>query len=132
MDIQYKTDESIKEFIDSVDVITMRELIAFMYPYADKKSLSKRGYSSSRIARHWDYVLKTKNWSKIKNHINYKIKNGNFKTEQFNKYKEIYMSDGRIRSCGTRRAKRLLMNIYRFDLSRGVILTYNKRINDDI
>lgn len=127
----YKTDDSIKEFIDSKEVLTMRELVGFMYPENTKYNW-KRSYSNPRIAKYWNYVLETKNWAKIKNHINYKIKNGNFNRKNFNKYKEIYDMDERIRTCGTRRAQRLLMNIYKFHLARSVISNYNKRIHDDI
>ena len=121
-----KTDTEIKEFIDSREVLSKNDLCEFVYGI-------RRGYTShERIYKWWEYVLRTKEWSKLRCYKEHKINNGNFGVENFNKYKEIYDKDLRIREAGSRKAQKILENVYSFHLARNIIINYKRKVQNEL
>lgn len=116
-----KSEKEIKEFIDSKEVITQRELNKFIYGYTG-------GDRNSKFRHWWDYVLKTKDWKKLKEYRDKKItslNNGKFET-----FKKLYDKDERLRMYGTKRQKKLLLNIYGLDYGRTTLAAYNKKLKN--
>lgn len=119
-----KTDKEIRDFIDSKEVLTQRELNEFIYGYW------KTVIPGTTIYKYWQYVLQTKDWKKLRNYRENKINFTNFKMENFNKYKEIYEKDSRIRERGSRYAQRILEQVYKFHLARNIIISYKRKIEN--
>lgn len=118
-----KTDSEIKEFIDSKEALTQKELAEWMY--------DNKWRSTQRLYKWWDYVLQTKNWDDLKEYRDNKINNGNPKTEErarFKEYLKLYNSDGRISKNGKRYISKLLKEVYNFEIPYVTIGRYNKLI----
>ena len=119
------TDEEIKNFIDSRDVLTVQELYRFVFP--DQKT--KYGKIEGKLVRWWEYVLKTKDWKLLREYREKKINEGNFNHKNFNKYKDIHEKDTRVRESGTRRTQAILREVYDLKLARSVISSYKRKLN---
>ncbi len=87
--------------------------------------------NNSTIRIWWDYVLRTKDWKKLKEYRIKKELEGGFKVDLFNSYKSAYLKDNRISSNGTRVAQRILLNIYGIKMTRVRISSYKKIIEND-
>jgi len=121
-----KTDAEIKEFIDGREVLTQTELGMFIYPDSQRKISG----SSGRTKRWWAYVLKVKNWKKLREHKEYKQRTNNLKVERFNKFRKIYQSDQRMQEFGKRRIRNLLIKVYDLDIPLATLGRYIKDLKN--
>lgn len=117
-----KTDKEIKDWIDSQEVLTMMELYHFVCPWTKRNRPGKQ--ERKRINDYWGYVLETKDWGKLREYRNKKINRGSFKQDNFDKFKEIYSSDKRIREAGKRKTKTLLNEVYNLNIGLQAIVNY--------
>lgn len=116
-----KSDNEIKEWIDSREVMTMRELAAFLY------GKGNRSTGNPRFLLWWGYVLQTKNLTDLKLHRERKIITqggwGMVSPERVQRAREIILSDPRLLASGYKRGLRILENVYGIKMS---ITTYKK------
>jgi hypothetical protein len=84
------------------------------------------GTNRKRIADWWDYVLRTKNWKKLREYGEYRQKN--YFKSKFDEYKKIHDSDKRMKEFGLRRQKRLLQNVYGLSYSLSTLSNYSNQI----
>ncbi len=113
-----KSEEEIKDFIDSKEALTFTELQKFI-----------RGYNSGKIMRlenkMWDYVLATKDCKILRN---YKIKRLTNNAElSFDEFNQIYNKDERFRKYGRKRIKKLLEEQYQKNIGGTLITIYLQR-----
>ncbi len=116
-----RSDEETKEFIDSKEVITRTELSMFMYGY-------KKPSAECRIVKWWDYVLQTKDWDKLKKYRTAKINHTDIPCDRYNKIKQIYLTDPRLKNTGKRTTRRILRDVYKICLSDTTVSRYLKKI----
>jgi len=116
-----KSDDEIKEWIDSREVVTQTELWKFIYGYS-------KGDYTPIFTKWWLYVIEYKDLSKLKNYANQKIKDGRFNHELFNKVKSVYDSDARLRDLGYRLGARLLKNVYGIEIAKTTYHSYKRKI----
>jgi len=119
------TDEEIKNFIDSREVLTIQELCKVIFP----NHKAKGGKYKGSMIRWWEYVLRTKDWKLLREYQEKKINEGNFNHKNFNKYKDIHEKDTRVRESGTRRTQAILREVYDLKLARSVISSYKRKLN---
>lgn len=104
-----KTDKEIKEWIDGREAVCKTELQRFIYGYVT-------GRYSTKLMEWWGYVLNTKNWETLKSHPKLKQLNANRNMELFNRVKDIWNNDPRMKTVGYRTVKKYLQNIYQIDI----------------
>jgi hypothetical protein len=121
-----KTDQEIKEFIDSSKALTMGELVEFIY--GEKDSDTSRYRNRKKTQNWWGYVLQTKNWGNLRDYREKKIHEVNRKVERFNKFSEIYQSDKRCQMYGKRRIRTLLNKVYNLDIPLPTLNRYIKEL----
>jgi len=123
-----KNDKEIKEFIDSKEVLTIKELSVFVYPNWGENALKKSMSQKYRVKEWWSYVLKTKDWGKLQEYKKHKIYDWNLDKERYKKFTELYKRDERIRVWGSRKLKDFLLGRYNIVISRSSIQQYKKRL----
>jgi hypothetical protein len=101
-----KSDLEIKEFIDSREVLTKRELTEFIYG-----ELKDYRLNSKFINNAWDYALQTKNWQKMKEYQKTRIKYGN-KLTHIPELLELSKTDKRLLEFGKRKLVKFLNEHY--------------------
>ena len=121
-----RTDEEIKAWIDAREALTAKELMRFMYFIPEGQKLISHTHSG--MMKWWKYVLATKNWEKLNEYRENKIKHSG--DEKFKKYQEIYGKDERIRKAGVNKRQEILDRIYKFHLSLSTLSKYNSIIHD--
>ena len=114
-----RTDEEIKEWIDSREALTKNELYEF-------KRGHKRygGRDNVWLKKWWDYVLKTKDWEKLREYREHKIENWNVNTDKYKRFHEIIEEDKRLLVFGSRYLKKWLKKHYNLELARSTIQRY--------
>lgn len=115
------TDTEIKNFIDSREALTQRELSLFIF--GDSRSLT----CSAELTKWWGYVIDTKGLVKINEHRKQKITRGG--EELFNLVKEKYNNDIRLRELGYKSGCKLLKKLYGINIGAETYRTYRKCIN---
>lgn len=121
-----RTDKEIKEWIDSKDVLTRRELTMFMQP-----GRKTRGNETNvRFCKWWDYVLKTKDWNKLKEYAADKVKS-NLNKERFEEFVKLYKSDIRIREYGKVRGSKYLKKKYNLELHPTTLKRYKEYVQQE-
>jgi hypothetical protein len=120
-----RSDKEIKEFIDSREALTQRELMLFMHNTMDFQ------IRYTRDLKWWAYVLDTKDWQKLKAYKHFKINEKNIKSGHYNEYKKIYFKDERIRNSGVRGNRKLLKSIYDIHVSLSSIKRYRRYIKNE-
>ncbi len=105
-----KSDEEIKDFIDSRKALTKRELSVFIY---GQKS------GNPRVDKFWGYVLETKNWKDLKEYQRKKNR-----LDIFENFKKIYKKDKRLQENGIKNITKLLKEIYNIKLSYSTLSKY--------
>jgi len=114
-------DKEIKEWIDSKKVLTKIELAMFIY--GDKKR-ARKATTNPIICKYWDYVLSTKKMKELRLYKELKINNGH-RREDADKIRSIIKKDKRF-DCGTKRGKKLMLDLYGIAISRHCIGNYIK------
>lgn len=120
-----KSEQEIKDWIDSREVLTRRDLARFMY----ESKLRPGTKSRPKFYRMWDYVLETKDWNKLKEYLTSKHSEGGKKNrdqDKFNAYKKAYNSDIRIRTYGKRLSQKILKLHHNLELGTSTINRYKK------
>jgi hypothetical protein len=124
--IPTKTDKEIIDWIDSKEVLTQNELMRFMY-----NSTHNGGGmpGSGRWRKFWQYVLETKDWVKLREYRDAKMKVDWYSNNHnYQLFKKAYGNDPRFKGIGKRKAKRLFEDIYKIKLSISTIGRYIKQI----
>ena len=120
-----KTDEVIKEFIDSKEALTKIELSKFIYGY---KTSGQKG--NPILIRWWIYALETKDWAKLKEYQKKKINDNNESRRVIDLeiVKRIYNTDPRVNNCGFKKFTTILKNVYGYKVSVKTVGNYLKQI----
>jgi len=105
-----KSDAEIKQWIDSKEAITKKELSIFIYGYW-KNSLRL-------VKKWWDYILENKDWRKQREYKEKRIKNGSLK---FPQVPEILKTDKRFFNIGVKKTVKLLKQIYNIEIGNTTI-----------
>lgn len=119
-----KSDDEIQEWIDRRDVTTQRELMTFIYGY----------YSGKRhklFCKWWLYVIETKDLVKLNEYRESRI-NVAFNVKLFERIKEIYNKDPRIKEVGVKSGTKLLNSLYGITIPKSTYRTYLKRIKHEL
>lgn len=111
--IKFKTDEEIREFIDSREALTQQELAAFMWRL-------KRIKNSPKFVKHWNYVLETKDWERLKSYREEKITCNRTK-EHYLEFLDIVRKDSR---CRGKRTTHKICKLHGLNLSLSTIQRY--------
>lgn len=121
-----KTDQEIKDFIDSREVLTRREITEFIYGQKNK-----RDTTHTKVQKYWLYVLQTKDMVKLREYAEEKIRTGN-QRDDAERIRTIIAEDERF-NCGSRKASKLMNDIYNIHISRNIVNNYlrEKCINQD-
>lgn len=101
-----RSDAEIKEFIDSREVLTKCELVKFVYGENRYEKLKVKFINNA-----WNYALQTKNWQKMKEYQEFKIKFGN-KSVYFPKLLDLSKTDKRLFEFGKRKLVKFLNEHY--------------------
>jgi hypothetical protein len=109
------TPEEIKEFIDSKEVLTQRELSTFMYGY-------NNGTGRNRFYEWWDYVLNTKDWTKLRAYREQRITTASQK-KYFDQFLSIYNKDPRFKTAGKKKAFKLC-KLHQLTISPSTVRRY--------
>ena len=113
-----KTDEEIKKFIDSKNVLTQKELGNFIYGHR-----KGNGKLSGRWLEWWQYVLDTKDWKELREYRDNLITKHH--KNRFETFREIYKKDKRISGFGIRKQLKILETIYGLHYSNSTLSKYN-------
>jgi len=116
-----KTDNEIKEWIDSREVVTQTELIKFMYGYYT-------GVRKQKFTEWWAYIIETKDLVKLRQYSTDKQLRGNRNMELFNKVKSVYTEDPRLQQSGCKSGIKLLKTIYGIEVALTTYKAYLKQI----
>lgn len=114
-----KSEQEIKDFIDSKEALTFNELQRFV-----KGGIT--GTSSKLERRMWGYVLATKDCKTLRE---YKLKGRTHNIElSFDEFNKIYNKDERFQKYGRCRIRKLLIEQYKKTVSSTTITIYLQRI----
>lgn len=118
-----KTDEEIKDFIDSREVLTRIELVEFIYGQKNKRHKT----AFPKVQKYWLYVLQTKDMVKLRKYAEEKIRIGNHRKDA-ERIRTIIAEDERF-NCGSKKASKLMNDIYNIRISRSIVNNYLKEKN---
>lgn len=109
-----KTDEEIKEYIDSREVLSKVELSRFVYGY--------KSIATALIEKWWIYTLQTKNLKKLHDEKQKRI------NHDANKQKilQLLKTDLRLMNAGTRKQAEYLQKFYNIKVNRNSLQRWRK------
>ena len=115
-----KTDQEIKEFIDSKEVLSKNDLGRFVYGH--------KASSNSVINRHWLYVIQTKDLIKLKKYAYDKEQHKDRLDPILERIAGIYRTDPRFNSIGGKSAYKLFKRLYGVDCTERTFQKYHKQV----
>jgi len=118
-----RTDKEIKDFIDSKEALTQKELSMFIYGYNSKTN-------SNKTLRYWDYVLATKDLVKLKQHKISREHHTDILDPIIERIQGIYRTDCRFNSLGHKSAFKLFKKIYGIDCCESTFRKYHKKVKN--
>ena len=114
------TDTEIKQYIDSRDVLTQKELSKFIFGYWSS--------GSKRLKEYWLYVIETKDLMKLKKYAYDKEQHKDRLDPILERIAGIYRTDPRFNSLGGKASYKLFKRLYGVDCAERTFQNYHKKV----